>query len=358
MATKKPVLSKIEEIEVTEVAHHLRHKIRELESQVKDYQKTKGHAIEMARTVAEAVKAVSPYPKHSYAPQGKSDAVMGCVMNLSDVHVGEMIRPAETQGFGAFNYEIAERRVFGYVDDVLAWVTMHRRNFDIPNLHIFGIGDYISGDIHKELQVTNEFPLPVQTAKAGILLGEAVRRLAPHFHKVYFEGVGADNHGRLNPKPQCKQKTSNSMSFLVHALIEAYCGNHKNVQFTFAEGMKHLVTVAEHNFLVEHGDTVKAVMGIPYYGLERMAAREARRRMNTEQTYHYQVIGHWHVPAFVSGNIIMNGSVSGTTEFDHSCGRHAAPAQTSFLVNPKHGMFDFTPWTFEVEQEETDRRIK
>jgi hypothetical protein len=55
----------------------------------------------------------------------------------------------------------------------------------------------------------------------------------------------------------------------------------------------------------------------------------------------------------------MNGSLSGTTEFDHSCGRHAAPAQTSFLVHPKYGIFDFVPWTFKVnEEDETDIRRK
>jgi hypothetical protein len=302
---KKDILNSINEVDVKETTEHLRHQVKELNSQVREYQKGRGHAIEIARTITEAVKAIEPYKGYKYSPKTVvHDREIAAVMNLSDLHIGELIRPAETSGFGAFNYATAEERIFTYVEKIIEWVQMHRKNFDIPNLYIMGIGDYISGDIHLELQVTNEFPLPVQSVKAGMLIAEAVRRLAPHFHKVFFEGVGADNHGRLNKKPQAKQKTTNNMSFIVHAIIEAACSKHPNVKFTFSENMKHLVTIANHNFLVEHGDTVKAVMGIPYYGLERMAAREARRRMNTDKQYHYQIIGHWHVPGFVSGTLL------------------------------------------------------
>src|SRR6266581_4307027 len=60
--------------------------------------------------------------------------------------------------------------------------------------------------------------------------------------------------------------------------------------------------------------------------------------------FDYMSVGHWHVPGVVSGNILINGSLSGTDEFDHGCGRHAPPAQVSFLVHPKHKIFGWTAW--------------
>ncbi len=134
------------------------------------------------------------------------------------------------------------------------------------------------------------------------------------------------------------------MSYLVHTVANAYLRDHKNVETVAATGIKYLATVAGHRFLIEHGDTVKAWMGIPYYGMEREQGREARRRMNSARGFHYQAIGHWHVGAWIAGNVLVNGSLCGTTEFDHGCGRHAAPSQVSFMVHPKHGVFDFTPW--------------
>jgi hypothetical protein len=350
------VLTAVDQQADKDVITNLRARVREHENTISNYQKSRGGLIDLAHEIAEAVTAVTPFPREYKVPKHVASYPIAAALNLSDLHIGEMIRPSETEGFGAFNYKIAEKRMFKLAEKIVEWVEMHRKTFHIPVLYIFGIGDYVSGDIHQELLVTNEFPLPVQTAKAGHLIGEFLRRLSPHFERIEFVGVGADNHGRLVKKPQAKQKAANNMSYLVHTIAQAYVANHKNISFELPESQKHLKRVAEHDFLIEHGDGIKAVLGIPYYGIERLRGREAARRMKTKKGFDYQVLGHWHVPAIVAGNIIMNGSLSGTTEFDHISGRHADPAQTSFLVHPKYGYFDFTAWRFAVEQEETDAR--
>lgn len=109
--------------------------------------------------------------------------------------------------------------------------------------------------------------------------------------------------------------------------------------------MSHLATIANHKFLISHGDTIKSQLSIPYYGVARLLGREARRRMNTGLGFDFQLIGHFHVPAFVEGQTIINGSLSGTSEFDHSCGRHAGPQQVAFMIHPEHGLFNLTPFS-------------
>lgn len=323
---------------------HLRGKNHQLETQIAQLQDIIGRQKDLASLIASAVTAADPRKRATWAYQGKPSRAVIPVIKFSDWHVGEFINEKETEGFGQYNWATAQRRVSQLVDSFLAWVTTQRSGYKIDECTIFCEGDYISGDIHQELLVTNEFPLPVQTANAGLLLGEAIARLAPHFEKVTVYEVGADNHSRLQPKPQFKQKATNSMSYLVHVIANAYLAKHKNVGIITAEGIKHLAIVAGKKFLIEHGDTTKAWMGIPYYGLERTRAREATRRMNTDIGFDYQSIGHWHVPGIVSGNILMNGSLSGTTEFDHGCGRHSPPSQVAFLVHPIYGVFNFTPF--------------
>jgi hypothetical protein len=276
------------------------------------------------------------------------------VINISDWHIGEIIRPAETGGFGAFNFSIAKKRADKYVENILAWTELHRRAYNIQDAHIFGIGDYVSGNIHQELLVSNEFPLPVQIAKAGALIAQTVRALAPHFRKVVFHGVGADNHGRLQPKPQAKQKASNNASFLVHSLIESHLNKHTNFSLVHYEDMAPVIEIAGHNFLVTHGDIVKSWMGVPWYGWERWMAREAVRRMGRKE-YHYANGAHFHTPGFLH-RLMLNGALNGTSEFDHSCGRNSVPAQITYLVHQRWGVFDFVAWKFEVEKEETDAR--
>lgn len=332
------------EAAINEQIMHLRARNAELSQNVARLRKAVGSQKELAAAVSSAVIAAEPFEREKYSAPAKPGKPVTAVFKWSDWHVGEVTQASETEGFGRYDWKTSQDRLFYMCDAFIRWVNTQRHGYKIDRCVIFGEGDYVSGDIHRELVATNEFPLPVQTAKAGLLFGEAVTRLAPHFAEMEIFQVGADNHGRLQPKPQAKQKSQNNMSFLVHTIANAYLAKHSHVKIITSEGIKYLADVAGWKFLIEHGDTVKAWMGIPYYGIERSRAREATRRMNTAIGFDYQSIGHWHVPALVSGNILINGSLCGTSEYDHSCGRHALPAQVAFLVHPTHGIFNFTPF--------------
>jgi hypothetical protein len=335
---------------ISERLQYLRKSNKSLEQQIAEYQDMLSERQEVVDAIKSAVVAAQPLPKKPYK-QDKSALIATQpvipVLKFSDWHIGEKISHDETEGFGEYNWEIAQRRAHEVVSAFLRWVNTLRHGYKIHECVISCEGDYISGDIHDELRVTNEFPIPVQTAKAGLLLGELVTRIAAEFKAVTIYQVGADNHGRLTKKPQSKQKFQNSMSYLVNAIAEAVLAKHDNVDIVVAQGMKYVASIAGFKFLIEHGDTTKAWMGIPYYGIERSRAREAVKRMNTDKNFHYQSIAHWHVPAWISSNIIINGSLSGTSEFDHGQGRFAAPAQVAFMVHPVHGVFNFVPFKAE-----------
>jgi len=51
--------------------------------------------------------------------------------------------------------------------------------------------------------------------------------MAPHFEEVHLIEVAPDNHGRLQPKPQFKQKAQNSMSFITYSMANALLRGHK-----------------------------------------------------------------------------------------------------------------------------------
>ena len=322
----------------------LKFKTTELEKTNKELRLKVGAQKELASELGAAVRAADPFPRFIYASPQDSKSLIVPTLMLSDWHIGEVIQEDETEGFNKFNYQVAEDRIFGIVDSFLKWVGAARKIYNIKTVSILGLGDWVSGNIHAELLATNEFPLPVQTAKAGLLFGEVLVRISQHFDIVEVSEVGADNHGRLQPKPQAKQKAANSMSFLVHTIANQYSEKQGNIRVEEAAGIKMVTEIANHKFLLEHGDTVKAYMGIPYYGMNRERGREAMKRMGTLQEFNYMGLGHWHVPGFVEGCVIVNGSLSGTSEFDHSVGRHAEAAQVAFMVHPKYGVFNWTPF--------------
>ena len=303
-----------------------------------------GNQQEFFDQVAGTLKVQDPYPKFKYTHAQKTGSPIVPVLELSDLHIGEVVQENEVEGFNKYNWEIAQAGLFGIVTDFLQWVEIQRSFYTINECAVFLKGDYVSGDIHQELMATNEFPLPVQTANAGTLIGEALRRIAGHFNKVTVWGCGADNHGRLQHKPQAKQKAANSMSYLVHHIAASAVSGCNNVRLEMSEGIKQLAIVNGKHFLNMHGDTLKGWAGLPWYAFTREAGREAIKRMFTDKAFHYLGIAHFHTPCFHEGRIIVNASLSGTSEFDHGCGRHALPCQVAYMVHPKYGVFNFTPF--------------
>lgn len=329
-----------------ETIAHLRARVQQAEGQLKNYQESAGGMEELYQSIATSVQAVEPYPRVKYERIKDPSRPVSLVADLSDLHIGEVVNPAEVEGLNEFNWAIAQDRVFQFAKNLVKWSAVQRRAYPVDELVVLGKGDYISGSIHKELEVTNEFPPPVQAVNAGHLVGEFIAKLAPHFDKVRFVGVGADNHGRLTVKPQAKQKAQNNYSFVTHAVARAELKKHPNVEFIEAQGMKYLADIQGFKFLIEHGDSLKGWAGLPFYGMQRGMGKEALRRMGSDMGFTYWSMGHWHTPCIIEGRILINGSLSGTSEFDHSCGRHADPCQVSYMVHPKYGLFNWVGWKF------------
>ena len=324
---------------------HYKTKAKSLESNIKDLLKERGKYKSLVDDLKTAIIASEPYPHVPVLVRPTSSSPVSAVLKLSDWQIGEVIQAAETEGFGEFNFAIAERRVFDLIKSFLGWVDMHRKaGHNIQTLHIFSEADLVSGNIHYELEVTNEFPVTVASVKAGMLLAETVSQLSAHFEKTVVWEMSADNHGRLTRKSQAKQGALNNYSYVAHVVCNEVLKQHDSVEVHMGEGTKLLAEVSGKKFLISHGHHIMGQMGIPYYGMERDRAREAVKRQNTDKSFDYISIGHWHVPAIISGNILVNGSLTGTTEFDHMSGRHALPSQVSFMVHPTHGLFNWTAW--------------
>lgn len=299
---------------------------------------------ESSVAVAEAVTALKPPPLRR-APVSKGKRAVMAVADLGDWQIGEVVSAEETAGFGVFDYEIAQARVAHLVDSFLKYLRTQRTGYKIEELYIRELGDMISGDIHEELRRYNEWPAPVQTAKAASLFADGVRRLAGDFSVVHLDMLTTDNHGRLTVKPQAKKRGENNFMFLFAVIVEEMLARCSNVHITTHSDIRPLVRVGKTRWLIEHGNDVRAWMGIPYYGMNRARGREAIRRVgeSADRGFDYRAMGHWHVPAIVEGRDFITGSLTGTTEYDHAAGRHALPSQVTYFVGD-HGPFNWTAW--------------
>jgi len=315
-----------------------------LRTRVDELKLALGEDEEYFDVIRKSIDAIEPLPLIPYEPPEDKKTIgsaLSAVLVLSDWHIGEYVEPDEIEDFNTFNWLIAQRRVHYLCEKLIAWANIQRIAAKIEELVIIVAGDLISGDIHQELQVTNEWPVPVQNVKAAYLLSKAVSQLAPHFKKVRVEFVTADNHARRTKKPQYKQTGFNSEGYVIAFLAKERLRAHKNVEFNVHSKIKTNVPICGFPYLCQHGNTIRGWAGYPWYGVDRQVSREAKaRRMMPTKTFYKCIIGHFHTP-LKTMDYIVNGSLTGTTELDHGQGRHAPPCQVAFLVHPKYGDFNF-----------------
>lgn len=353
-------VGKPEKIEVTNQEAFLKSEVNRLSRVISDHKLFSGYQAVLKDTITEAIEVLEPLPPAKYVEGTSADSEIAAVFKASDWHIGAVTNAWETEGFGQFDWALAQERVDYMAQKFIGWIETHRKSFKIPKLYILSEGDMVSGGIHYELDVTNEFPVPVQAVKAGALLAQFVGTLAPHFKEVHFSQINIDNHSRLTRKLQFAQGAENSWQYVVHEVANAKLAKHGNINTLTAGGIRQIVNVNGQKFLTEHGHEIKAFLGFPYYGMGRLKGKEAGKRMQAmmdreradnfaaykkDLGFDYMSLGHWHVPAIVENNILINGCLPGTTEYDHAYGRSSKPAQVSMLVHPKYGIFNWTAWT-------------
>lgn len=322
---------------------HLRAENSELKNALKASKKKDGEQAELLSEILSEIEVAEPPEMKYEARQGTGKSVASMAGQLTDLHIGQKTDPSEIEGFGEFNYDIAVRRMGTFANKLIDLAYTNRNAYDIQELVVLGTGDYISGDIHQELLVTNEFPSPVQAVKAGYLIGEFLRTVSAHFPRVRAELVTLDNHGRLTKKPQKGQGGFNNFGYISAHIAKEYLSQCKNIEMKIHPAVSAIIPVQGTKYLAGHGHGIVGQMGIPWYGIERKKGREALARfhMTDDKKHDKIVLGHFHT-AINHPDWMMGGSLSGTDANDHDAGRHGEPCQTAWFVHPKHGEFSWT----------------
>jgi len=310
--------------------------------------------------IASSIERIKPMEIH-VPKYNQSDLLikspLSAIQLLGDLHTGEKIDPLEMEGFNAYDLEIEKSRMRYLADKTVRWVASKRLFCKIDELVLICLGDNVSGDIHGELVATNLMPTPVQTAEAAFILSDYAAAMSQHFNNVRIEFFAADNHSRTTVKPPAKQAGLNSYNYIVGIIMQERLRNLPNIKFNMHIGMEDVVWVQDTPYLCTHGHQIKGWSGFPWYGADRHISREAFARMqralqqfnDTVDRYlkdlggmfHKLAFAHYHVPLNYS-KFIVNGSVSGTNEYDHKNGRYSEPCQVAWLVHPKTGEYDWT----------------
>jgi len=330
-------LDEVSELELAQA------RIKELESVTRKDRKANVYDERLTQAVEKAIGSKSSLYKP--VPRSRKKAKKGeheFVLLLSDLHAGEVVSREETGGINEYNWEIMTARMAKLANSLASY--QEHRPYPIEKLHIFMLGDMLSGNIHEELEATNEFPLAEATVQLGFDLGDWTGSLTEHFPLIDVAGI-VGNHPRAHKKPWAKQGYDNADWTSYHIMAESLKRNDR-VTVDIPKASQHRVTVAERwNCLLFHGDGIRSSMpGVPWGGVSRRAQSLDAQYNAVGKPIDIFCLGHFHAANWVrtnAGRIAMNGAVKGVDEYSMKAfGGGAPPEQMLLTMHPENGPTD------------------
>jgi hypothetical protein len=298
--------------------------------------------VELAQELAP--KSYLPRPDVVQTPRSNSGKSQSAVLFLSDTHVGQVIHPEQTMGFGEYNFDMFLARLKFYEEAVTSIIRDHT-NTRIDELVLVMGGDMLHGALNHAAEVAQHHTLFSQWFGAGHAFAQFIRNLAPfvpHVRVVCTVG----NHTRWGN--QHKMPTDNRFSNLdsfVYSYTEALTKDLSNVKWSIDAQPVSLFDVQGFKFHLSHGDQLRGgdrALGIPNHAVGRMVSSTAQLfGKDGQASPHYYLVGHLHrgiVLPHARGSFIVNGGFPGVDGFGLASGFSPIdPKQVFFLVHPKYG---------------------
>ena len=289
-------------------------------------------------TLGEKFDALDP-PAWTLEASDKPSSPGVPTLFLSDLHWGEVVHPSQINGVNRFNLSLARSRLRYTVETAVRLLEILDPKLKYPGIVVPLGGDMISGNIHEELQATNELnTMPTLLDLYDHLVG-AIRMMADTFGSVFLPCVSG-NHGRDTRKTWAKDRHHTSFDWLLYQFLGKHFSNDKRVTFYIPDGPDALYRIFETTYNLTHGDQFRggdSIIG-PIGPLTRGNQKKLARNQAVGQDYDILIAGHWH-QYIHTRRLIVNGSLKGYDEyaFSNNFG-FEEPTQAMWMTHPRHGV--------------------
>lgn len=281
-----------------------------------------------------------PAPK-IYSPKPRSvdhKTYEEAVLLVSDIHAGDDVSHEVTGGIAEYNIPRMCSRLQHLADTTSDWLVRHLQNHEFGKLHVWGLGDWVSGMIHDELIWASESTVIEWLGSVVLIMSQFLNDLS-RFYPISFTGLPG-NHGRIFPKKHYKNRYVN-WDYIAYNMISLILSHNDRVKFDIPKSFWALKDVQDYKFVLMHGDDIKWWNNVPWYGIKRAYDSFQRlllRKKSSPQVFQYMALAHFH-QEFTTTNVIANGSVVGDSEFSIGQGySEGSPSQTLFGVHRDHGV--------------------
>ena len=264
------------------------------------------------------------------------------VLFTSDFQWGEVIKLAGMGGLNAYNRDIASARYRRLIEATIELCTRHHAGAPPPAFYYLRGGDSISGEIHDELERTNDL-LSIPALKE-VAEHEAwgIETLARAFGCPIIVPSTPGNHDRSTRKPHSKGYVETSYDSLITWYLERHFAGRADVTFLTPAHPDTRFRVHNTEFLMTHGDQIGASGGQGFIGPAATITRGMKKLVDyyasIGDTIDVVLLGHFHTSLKLDYGF-SNGSLPGYSEFARRFRMRAAPPTQWLLhVHPKRGV--------------------
>ena len=276
---------------------------------------------------------------------GKSGTESVYVQAISDLHVGQVVKPERVNHLNKYDVDISIDRIEDMFRGMVKMIKKEQQEATINSVLIHLGGDLINGNIHPEIVEENEIGLMEQVELSQRLISSGIEYLQNHLPGIEFNIVcSSGNHARVTKKVQPSNEYAQSLEWLMY---ENLAKHHPEVNWIIEKGYNTYVDVFGHTFRFHHGHFVKYYGGVMGVGVPM---QKAVAGWDKQLKADFSVCGHFHTYKIDPSQYMINGSVVGFDEYAQSIkAGWEPPRQGGFLYNNKWGTTVQIPIIFKDE---------
>ena len=248
----------------------------------------------LVEIVKNAVSNITPmdYKSNISIKKSSNDLLIG----LNDIHYGISINNYWNQ----YSPEIAKQRICMYLDRIVS--IKHTHNSE--NCYVCANGDFISGNIHRTIEISNCENVVKQVMDVSELISWFLKNLCEVFNNVYFLSVSG-NHSRISEKDNSPK--DERLDSLIPWYVKSRLQNVKNIYIidNNIDETFNIINIRGLNYLNVHGD---------YDGVSTI---QKLTSMIDKEIYciHFGHKHHNYTDYFNKYKIIMSGSMMGIDDY-------------------------------------------
>ena len=275
------------------------------------------------------------------------------VLNISDVHLGEIVRSNAVNGVNEYNKEICVKRL----DNLFDKVVQYSKKMTVDVLYIMLNGDLVSGGIHQELVRNSDLNEVESIFYLQEYLIKKFSEISEFFNRIEVEVV-VGNHSRILPgRPYAKEQVSMNFEYILGRQLKMYFDTlielkkNNKIFINVPESSFIVKRIKNLKFLVTHGSILSGAgsggfAGIPFYSICMSASKlyGVLHQIGLGQEVQFDNIlaGHLHtsckIPLFNGGHCWVNGCVIGSNEFGLTKMKSVAKKEQLLLIIDDDGI--------------------